>query len=133
MALSATSILFAKSRKPSLSKSSLRKSPNSILSHHNGCSSKLPTHLQGRQVRHDRRRLELQHVPFRASFSHLRVLQLQIEDMPTMRIKGIGKPYFLGWLFILATCRKAAITSDSVGIASGVLWTDLLSPTISRC
>ena len=93
---------------------SLPISPHSLDStsaHHDGRSSKLPALLQGRQVRYNRRRLELQHVPLRASLIDLRMRKLQAEDMPAMCFESIGKlekaPFSI---LSLSTCQcKTAI------------------------
>jgi hypothetical protein len=78
---------------------------------HNGRPGKLPAHLQGRQVGYERCCLELQHVPFGPSLSHLRMLELQVEDLPAVCVKGLGKFNILTTSLGLSTRhRKAVIT-----------------------
>ena len=91
MILSAASIAFSDPM-PASSLTTIPTTPARLdPTRHNGRSSELPAYFQGHQVGYNRCCLELQHVPFGPSLSHLRMLKLQVEDMPAMCVKGLGK------------------------------------------
>lgn len=99
MILSAASIEFSNSM-PASSLTIIPTTPARFTNptRHDGRPGKLPAYLQGHQIGYDRCCLELQHVSFGSSLSHLRMLKLQVEDMPAMCVKGLGKsenPHYL--------------------------------------
>lgn len=65
--------------------------PTRTSSPYHGRPSELPTLVQDDQVRHHSYPVELQHVPFRASFLHIRVPELQTQDLPAMHGQSIGE------------------------------------------
>ena len=63
------------------------------LSDSNGEAREVRTYVQDDQVRYDLDPLELQLVPLRPALVHLRVRQVQDQDLPAMHSKGIGSWY----------------------------------------
>ena len=49
-------------------------------------------HVQDDQVRHHASPLELHHVPLGAALVHLRVSEMQAEDLQTLHCQGMSKP-----------------------------------------
>ena len=64
---------------------------NSPYTYHNGRPSELPTQLSNHQVRYHHRSLELQYVPLGTPFLHLRMSELQAQDLPALRSQSLGE------------------------------------------
>ncbi|SMQ54851.1 unnamed protein product [Zymoseptoria tritici ST99CH_1A5] len=56
--------------------------------HQDGQTRKVRALLQDDQIRHDSHSLELQHVPLGTTLVHLRVRQVQAQDLPDLHRKG---------------------------------------------